>query len=236
MAAFGRRERNVRLISVARGCIKTQNRFGGLQMKNSGENTDVAVIDLLRRDGGLRIAELATAMQVTATAVRQRLNRLMAQGFVERCTNSGGRGRPSHIYQLTEQGRRQSGTNFADLAVVLWHEVRAIKDPEIRRGLFGRLANRMAELYRRQVAGSTVHQRMHSLAQLFSSRGVPLEVGEDGQLPVLTALACPYGDLPEQDGSICALENMIFSEVLGEPLRLSQCRLDGENCCKFELN
>jgi len=200
------------------------------------ESSDSAVIDLLRRSDCLRISELASAMSVTATAVRQRLNRLMAQGLVDREQRRGDRGRPWHVYLLTEAGRRQTGNNFTDLAMVLWHEIRSIRDPEIRRGLLGRLSGRFTELYRNQVTGSTIEQRMKSLAQLFSSRDVPMEVSEDGQLPVLTAVACPYGDLPEQDGSICALESMLFSEVLGQKLRLSQCRLDGENCCKFELN
>ena len=200
------------------------------------ESSDNSVVDLLRRSDGLRIAELAVAMSVTATAVRQRLNRLMAQGLVQRQQCHGDRGRPWHVYMLTEAGRRQTGNNFADLAVVLWEEIRSIQDPDVRRGLLGRLSHRLAKLYRNQVTGSTIQQRMKSLAQMFSNREVPLEVSEEGQLPILTAVACPYGDLPERDGSICALESMLFSEVLGQPLRLSQCRLDGENCCTFELN
>ena len=48
------------------------------------ESSDVSVLDLLRRLGPQRISQLATAMGVTVTAVRQRLNRLTAQGFVDR--------------------------------------------------------------------------------------------------------------------------------------------------------
>ena len=45
------------------------------------ETTDVTVLDLLRKSGGMRVSELSQAMSVTATAVRQRLTRLMAQGW-----------------------------------------------------------------------------------------------------------------------------------------------------------
>ena len=79
-------------------------------------------------------------------------------------------------------------------------------------------------------------EKMESVAGLFGDRDVPFDVDTSGDLPVLTALACPYPELAEQDRSICALERMLFSEILGENIRLTNCRLDGVNCCTFELN
>src|SRR5688500_17730654 len=108
----------------------------------------------------MKISSLAQALGVTATAVRQRLTRLMAQGFVARVADRAGRGRPSHNYALTAKGRRQSGTNFADLTIALWEEVRAIRDPEVRRGLLARLAQRLAEQCQGQVQGETLEDRM----------------------------------------------------------------------------
>jgi predicted ArsR family transcriptional regulator len=54
---------------------------------------------------------------------------------------------------------------------------------------------------------------------------------------VLTALACPYPDLAEQDRGICAVEKMMFTEMLGTPVRLTECRLDGAStCCRFQTS
>jgi DeoR family suf operon transcriptional repressor len=97
------------------------------------ESSDIGILDLLRKTGPLGVRELAQATRVTATAVRQRLSRLMAQALVDRELEHASRGRPSHRYRLTEKGRRQTGANFADLAVALWNEVRGIKDAEVRR-------------------------------------------------------------------------------------------------------
>jgi predicted ArsR family transcriptional regulator len=71
-----------------------------------------------------------------------------------------------------------------------------------------------------------------------SERHVPFEIQQSptDELPVLTALACPYPDLAEQDHSVCAMERMMFAEILGEPLKLTQCRLDGATCCTFEAS
>ena len=200
------------------------------------ESSDVALLDLLRQSGPMRVSQLGEAMNVTVTAVRQRLTRLMNKGLIERQAIKVGRGRPHHAYQLTEAGRRQTGTNFADLAVALWEEIRQIKDVEVRRGLLQRLSQRMASVYGDQITGETTAERMGSLVELFGEREIPFIVEENiSELPVLKALGCPYTELADQDRTICSMERMMFSEIVGENLRLSECRLDGQACCTFEV-
>ncbi len=200
------------------------------------ESSDRHLIDLLRTEGPVGIVELARRVGVTSTAVRQRLQRLMGQGFVERRVERAGRGRPRHLYSLTEQGVRTAGNNYADLAMMLWTELRSVRDVEVRRGLLSRIASRFATMYRNRVRGHGLMERMDSLTGLFGEKGIPFDVDRCKELPVLTVQACPYPELAEQDRSICAIERMMFSEMLGENLRLSQCRLDGGNCCTFEVS
>ncbi len=206
-------------------------------MSTTPETSDLQFLDLLRKQRALSVSQLISQTGVTATAVRQRLNRLLRDGLIERQVAAGTRGRPSHKYQLTDKGRRSSGSNFTDLAVALWQEIREIKDQEIRRGLLKRLSKRMAESYADQIRGNSLDDRMESLAQLFTARQIPFDVQqarENRSLPVLSAHACPYPELAEQDQSICAMERMMFSELLGENVRLSNCRLNGDSCCTFE--
>jgi predicted ArsR family transcriptional regulator len=203
-------------------------------MDIAAESSDIGILDLLRRTSPLGVAQLAKAMGVTPTAVRQRLVRLMANRLVARQVVRIGRGRPSHRYALTEKGRRQTGANFVDLTLALWQEIRAIEDPQVRRGLLERVARRMATMYGRQVSGNTTAERMECVSRIFAERDVPFTVEESGPLPVLTALACPYPELAEQDRSVCAMERMVFSELVGSGLRLADCRLDGDQCCRFE--
>jgi predicted ArsR family transcriptional regulator len=200
------------------------------------ETSDVALLDLLRKLGPLSVAQLASSMGVTATAVRQRLTRLLAHGEIERTAERISRGRPVHRYGLTAKGRRRAGANFADLAIALWQEIREIKDPNVRRGLLGRVSGRLATMYAGQVHGSSLEERMETLAEIFRQRQIPFEVERRNELPVLRASACPYPELAEQDRSVCSLERMMFSELLGENVRLSNCRLDGHNCCTFEAS
>ena len=160
----------------------------------------------------------------------------MDQGYVQRTAFKSGRGRPAHRYSLTEQGRRKTGANFADLAMALWHGIRDIKDPEVRCGLFQRIARRLVDQYADQIVGRTLEEKMESVGTLFGKRRVPITVESSGELPVLTVWACPYPELAEQDRTICTMERMIFSELFGRNVHLDKCRLDEGNCCTFELN
>ncbi|MCC7087084.1 MAG: MarR family transcriptional regulator [Pirellulales bacterium] len=205
-------------------------------METGVEKSDRGLTDLLRHRGPMNVSELMAAMQVTATAVRQRLLRLMSQGLVERSVAKAGRGRPSHRYTLTDKGRRQAGSNFADLTLALWREIRSVRDVEVRSGLLKRISQTLARIYGRALKGETTEERMQCVSALMTERNVPFMVDHNGLLPVLTATACPYPQLAEQDRGICAMEKMLFSELVGKSLRLSECRLDGAACCRFEMN
>jgi DeoR family transcriptional regulator, suf operon transcriptional repressor len=198
--------------------------------------SDEAVIDLLRLRDGLGIGELAASLGVTATAVRQRLERLMRAGLIERSTVSKPRGRPSHAYRLTEAGRRLGGDNFRDLAFVLWREIRGVRDPEVRSGLLSRIASALAEAYRPAIGGSGVTERLESVASILRERDIGCSVttsGGDGGLPVLTSHSCPYPDLAEEDRGICAAERLMLQDLVGTTVRLDECRLDGGSVCRF---
>jgi predicted ArsR family transcriptional regulator len=195
--------------------------------------SDRQVLDFIRQNGGATISALAAKMGVTATAVRQRIQRLTDEGLIERKAEKKGRGRPNHRYLLTEKGERTAGDNFADMASVLWEEIKAVEDPAVRRGLLKRIADRFVHRYRSHVAGDTLGERMKGLVHVMGERQIPFVVDESKSLPVLTALACPYPELAKVDRGVCTMEKLMLSEMLGENMRLSECRLDGATCCTF---
>jgi DeoR family transcriptional regulator, suf operon transcriptional repressor len=203
-------------------------------MSVEAPNSDADLLDLLRIAGPLSVTELADAMEVTATAVRQRLTRLLAQMMIQRDAVRAGRGRPKHRYWLTEKGVRQTGSNFTDLAVALWREFRTLGDDSLRREMLRRISRALASGYADQIQGTTSAERLQSLANLLVQRRIPASVEQTGRLPTLTAHACPYPNLAEEDRSICQMERMLFSELVGNDVRLTQCRLDGGDACQFQ--
>lgn len=209
--------------------------MGGVE--SMSESSDRALLDLIRRGGPLTISEMVRDLGVTSTAVRNRLSRLIETGLVERETKPGRRGRPRHAYQASDLARRRLGQNYAELAVVLWDEMMTtVEDRRLRRLLFARITDRLADLYRREVSGSEWEGRLVQLSNLLHDRGVEAEVAHDGlqALPILRQHSCPYYQLAEVDRAICALERKMFEKILGRGLRISQCRLDGDRSCDFQ--
>ncbi len=160
--------------------------------------------------------------------------------------SSSGRGRPSYRYHLTDRGLELSGTNYMDLARVMWQEIRAIEDSNIRNGLVERLAKHLADRYRNEltrtdesglvVEKQSLADKMREVIQLMGERDVPLDMEENEGLPVLNVLSCPYPNLAKQDSAICELETLMLSELLGEKVELDSCRLEGGNCCSFQAS
>ena len=59
------------------------------------------------------------------------------------------------------------------MATVLWEEIKSVADPEIRRGLLKRIADRLVERYRDDVGAKRSGERMKSLAGLMGEREIP---------------------------------------------------------------
>jgi len=195
-------------------------------MSVEAPNSDADLLDLIRIAGPLSVSDLADAMEVTATAVRQRLTRLMAQAMIEREAIRAGRGRPKHRYSLTDKSSRQAGSNFTDLARSLWGEVTAKGDNSQSRDVLRRISRALAAGYAAQIEGTTPEERLQSLAGLLNQKRVPAGIGasassvSDGH-PARAANACSYPKLEEQDKNGCSRENTIFSESIGSEVELS---------------
>ena len=197
--------------------------------------TDQKVLDLIRHKGSVSIAQLCEITDVTATAIRQRLTRMTAGGLIERIESKQERGRPLHLYQLTSAGHRAMGDNLADLAEALWAEVINIPDPAIRKSVMEGVLTRLVDKYRDQVSGTTVTERLRSIAALFRQRRIPFVVENQENQATMRIVGCPYPNLKDLSNEICGLEQRLVAQLLDAPVALSHCTCEssGGQCCSF---
>ncbi|MFM8578531.1 MAG: helix-turn-helix transcriptional regulator [Planctomycetaceae bacterium] len=200
---------------------------------------DSAVLDLIRLSGTVGIADVSGALGVTATAVRLRLDRLVESGLVERVSADPsigrGRGRPAHGYRLTPKGRLTGGDNFQDLAMALWDEVRSVQHPDVRKGLLNRIGRRLADRCGSSVSGDTAFGRLEQVADLLRQRSVSCSVSADAKagLAVLTSHSSPNPELADRDRGISSEERAMLEQLTRASVKLTECRLDGDACCRF---
>ena len=207
---------------------------------------DTQLLRAFGRAQAMGIGELIEALGVTATAIRQRLQRLLDEGLIERQKVIAGRGRPAYEYRLTPAGRRCAGADSSALAEAMWQEILQLADVGSRRKLLAGVAKRLGQDYAQSIgaengagSGVSLAEKMRRLGDVLAAQQVATHCGDRGEgtteLPLLDIRACPYPALRDAaaDRSMCQLEAEIFSEALGEPVHLSHCVLDGDASCHF---
>ena len=118
-----------------------------------------AVLMLLQRKGAATVKELEEAIGVTATAVRQQLMVLLAEGFIVQDTENIGRGRPKHVYSLTPKGRALFPHHYDEFTNSLLREILLVEGPGKVEELLARMGKRMAEEYAQHIASPLPHER-----------------------------------------------------------------------------
>jgi predicted ArsR family transcriptional regulator len=214
------------------------------QMSDCVRAADTQLLRLFCAAQTLDINQLTQALGVTATAIRQRLERLLAAGLIRRQKVISGRGRPAFEYQLTPQGQRRAGADSSELAEAMWQEISELADEGLRRDILSAVAKRLGRSYAERISNASggqpsLAEKMRLLSSTLSAERIDIRSGVDKScatsLPLLRIGSCPYPVLRDAtaDRSMCQLEADIFSEALGAPVELSHCVLDGDSSCHF---
>ena len=204
-------------------------------MRVAVDRNDQMFLEQLHRMCGGSVQEICESVGVTATAVRQRLTRLEGDQLVVRETVKSGRGRPRHVYRVSDAGLRHLGENYRDLALVLWRAPHQVEDPAVRATLLAAVRDEFVQRYSRVNANGTLSNRVQQLQEQLVSQGFDFELDAAAGLPVLRETSCPYQDLASVDPSICEMESDVFSRILNADVALTQCCLDGHAHCEFHV-
>ncbi len=195
------------------------------------------VIEYMKRNGSVTIKELEDLLGVTTNAVRQHLQSLQADGYVERRQVNIGVGRPHHAYSISAKADDLFACHCDDLALTLLEEVFALEGPERAEMLLDRVGDRLAKRYTSSVRGEVLQERVEQLADALHKRGVLTDVDvQDENMIVLHAYNCPYHELAQEHRSICEMDEAVMRKILGSDVNLSACMMDGHQGCSFVVS
>ena len=192
------------------------------------------IIETLQRQGSATIKELEDVLGVTTTAVRQHLQTLQTEGYLERRTVHAGVGRPHHAYFLTAKVQELFACQCDDLALTLLQELFVLEGSERAQLLLDRVSTRLAGKYASTVQAQALQKRVHELAGTLNDNGVLTDalIQDDGAL-VLRTYNCPYHELASEHREICDMDTAMMRKVLGSEVNLTSCMLDGHAGCTF---
>ncbi|MHA6159405.1 helix-turn-helix transcriptional regulator [Pseudomonas sichuanensis] len=185
---------------------------------------------LLHQPAGMSIDDLAQALAITRTAVRQHLAALERDGLVQRgATRPTGR-RPEQLHQLTEQARELFPRQYPLLANLLIDEVAGLLGNDallaLLRGLGRKLA---ADLEHEVVDEARIVQHMnqagYEAAVFFRTSGEPEIVAHN----------CVFHHLAKAHPSVCELDLALIGALGGGEAQHLECMLRGGQVCRFAV-
>ncbi len=195
-----------------------------------------AIIDLLKVNGAMSVEQLAEGLGVTKVCVRRHLGVLESDGLIGYEEERHERGRPRHMYRLTEKARCLFPQRYDELArEVLGQIERQFGLEALRRVLHARADELIVQL-RRDLSGLSFEERVKTLAKLISARGYLAESRRqrDGSYR-MRQRHCPTEKVAVSHPTICDEEVRVYREALGcEVIR--ECRIaDGHRVCEFRI-
>lgn len=200
------------------------------------DTKDKEILTFLHRNSGADLRGLCELLGVTRNAVRQRISRMEAAGFLKSGQQSQSRGRPRNVYQVTDEGLHALGEDYRELAVVLWEAIVGLEDSAVKEQLISQVRDRLADRFRSKlVTAESPDDRLDQLAEEMQASGFNVETDHSMELPILRETNCPFPMLADVDETICQIERQVLEQVLGANVEFkNRCR-DGHHCCEFEV-
>jgi DeoR family suf operon transcriptional repressor len=193
------------------------------------------ILTVLQRHGKATVKELEEALGVTATAVRQQISGMVAEGYLQQEPVRNGRGRPRHLYSLTAKGRTLFPHHYDEFTNGLLRELLISEGAQKVEDLLERMGRRLAAQYEGALAGLAPVERTARLTELLSAKGILAEMRLQPDGIVFHEYTCPYYDLARENRAICDMEEGMIAQAVRQRVELVACTLDGNHGCQFRI-
>ena len=192
---------------------------------------------LLRNKPGATVDELAHALGVTRTAVRQHLASSMHQGLVARGAERASGGRPGQLYVLTDAGREEFPRHYSWFAQLLIEAMAQEHGVTGLRTRLGRIAAAVvAQLRHRTPEAGTRREKVAQLSSLMDELGYDARMTKDvGGAPAIEADNCVFHELAMKNPVICHFDLALMSSYTGSKVELHECMAKGGHVCRFRF-
>lgn len=192
---------------------------------------------LLRHKIGASIDELALAIGVTRTAVRQHLAALSQEGLVAPAGQRATGGRPQRLFVLTQEGREVFPRRYSWFAQLL---IEAMAKEHGAGGLrirLGRIASAVVGQLRQGVAEKdSRRQRIGKVSKLMDELGYDARTGKDiAGAPTIEADNCVFHELAMKNPQVCQFDLSLLSGLTGSKVELDECMARGGHVCRFRF-
>ncbi|WP_119674478.1 helix-turn-helix transcriptional regulator [Deinococcus sp. RM] len=202
------------------------------------ERTKTRLLELVKRHGAQTAQDLAQRLDVSVPAARRHLSDLQEQGLLEvRTERPGGRGRPQHVFVLTDRGEAAFPKTYSSLCVdVLRHIEGLFGEDALLQVLDARNAEIAGRLRADLPADRPLGERVQALVGRLNEHGFDATAEEDERGGwVFTQRNCPNLTVARQYAQLCSAEITLYTDLLGVPVARDTRIACGQACCRYRV-
>ena len=198
--------------------------------------TRMRILQLLKMRAGMTVSQLTDALPISQMGIRQHLAILEAEDLVEYNREKQKRGRPLHIYRLTEQANNLFPTTYANFAVGLMNEVAKFNGPGFINKVFQERMKSQLQTYQQRLQGKNLSERVKELARIRDEEGYMACFDESDDDYVLIEHNCPISMIAEEYPYVCEIELGLFRQSLGMKVIREDHLMQGSHRCCYRIS
>ena len=197
--------------------------------------TRMRILQLLKMRAGMTVGQLTDALPISQMGIRQHLAILESESLVEYYREKQKRGRPLHVYRLTDQANSLFPTTYANFAVGLMHEVAKFNGPDFINKVFQERMKSQLQVYRQRLQGKDLPERVKELARIRDEEGYMACCDENEDDYVLIEHNCPISVIAEEYPYVCEIELGLFRQSLGTKVVREEHLMRGSHRCCYRI-
>lgn len=200
--------------------------------------TRLRILEILKEQGDLTVAEMARQLGMAPVSVRHHLDVLQGEQLIcsPRVRRRGTVGRPRQVYALTEAANAYFPRNHGILAIGLLDELKGMLPPADLQMIFERLADKMAAEAQPAPPDATLKQRVERAVEFLNEKGYLARYElVDGQYMLYT-LNCPYQGIAEQHRELCSMDKRLLERLIGASPVVVTRMSEGACSCAYRVD
>jgi len=192
--------------------------------------------------------EIAAAIGVTRSAVHQHLTSLERENLVERRARASARGRPAHVFALTEAGAHVFPKRYDWFAELLLTRLQSKLGAPAVEAEMADLGKSLGARLAAEVGDGPIADRITAVAAKMTELGYVARVrtavdseaptssdSSGSDIPEIEAFNCVFHHLAARHPEVCTLDLALLDAALGVKTTHAECLVRGGASCRFRF-
>ncbi|UII26990.1 transcriptional regulator [Fulvivirga maritima] len=192
----------------------------------------------LKLNGAQPSNVMAKHLKITNEGTRLHLVKLIEQGLVKSEQQTKGVGRPTSIYEITEQGSDLFPDTHADLTVQLLHTIKDELGDEALNKLIAAREKDFSARYSNAInEEGSLESKLETLVNMRTDEGYMATWDKDGNEYLLVENHCPICSAAKECQGFCGAELNNFKKVFGPDVEVERSEhiVKGDRRCAYKI-